>query len=107
MAVDKAQLLRKRCPERDVELPSVGTVRVRGLTRAQVIQISKGIDAGEDMEPQALSWGLADPELTVDEARLLVEVSPFAEIQTLSAVINELSGIAGRADKEAYKSPGQ
>lgn len=107
MAVDKAALLSKRCPERDVELPSVGSVRVRGLTRGEVVTISKGVEAGDDMEPQSLAWGLVDPVLTLDEARQLVEVSPFGEIQDLAQAINELSGIAGRADKEAYKSPGE
>lgn len=107
MAIDKAALLGKRCPERDVELPSGGTVRVRGLTRGQVKAISEGMEAGQDMEPQSLAWGLVEPELTLDEAKILAEDSPFDDVQTLAQAINELSGIAGRADKEAYKSSGE
>lgn len=105
--VDKSALLRPRCPERDVDLPGVGAVRIRGLTRAQVIEISKGMDAGRDMEPLSLSWAMVSPELTEDEARQWIETASFGEIQTLTTAVNELSGIAGRADKEAYKSSGE
>ncbi|HEY0700297.1 MAG TPA: hypothetical protein VGD43_21140 [Micromonospora sp.] len=103
--MDKDALFRPRCPETDVELPGVGAVRVRGLTRAEVLQISKGANAGQDMEAQALSWALVDPQLTVDEVKRLFEVATFGEIQALNEAVNELSGIAGLAEKEAYKSP--
>lgn len=105
--MDKEALFRPRCPEADVELPGVGTVRVRGLTRGEIVTIAKGSNDGRDMEPLSLSWAFVDPQLTEDEARRLVEVAPFGEIETLTKKVNELSGIAGRADKEAYKSPGE
>lgn len=104
MAVDKAALLTRRCPEDDVELEGVGTVRVRGLTRGEVMRISKGAADGEDTQPLAISLALLDPQLTEDEARQYVENAPFEEIEKLGQAINRLSGIAGRADKEAYKS---
>ncbi|WP_422733997.1 hypothetical protein ACN26Y_29860 [Micromonospora sp. WMMD558] len=105
MAVDKDALFRPRCPEDNVELPGVGTVRVRGLTRAEVVQIAKGANDGKDMEPLSLSLAMVDPQLTEDEVRQWIGVAGFGEIETLNQRINELSGIAGRADKEAYKSP--
>ncbi|MFG3709482.1 hypothetical protein [Micromonospora sp. NPDC047730] len=105
MAVDKAALFRARCPEADVELPGVGTVRVRGLTRAEVIEIGKGANDGKDMEPYSLSLAMVDPRLTEDEVREWTRVATFGELETLNHEINRLSGIAGRADKEAYKSP--
>lgn len=108
MAVDKEALFRPRCPEADVELPGVGTVRVRGLTRAQIVEIAKKSNNGEDMEARSLSWALVDPQLTEDEVRQWIAVAPFGEIEQLSQRVNQLSGIAGRADKEAYKSlPGE
>lgn len=107
--MDKKDLLKRRCPEADVELPGVGTVRVRGLTRAQVLEISKRANADNadmgDVEAQGIAWAMVDPELTVDEVKQLFEVAGFAEIQLLNEKINELSGIAGLAQKEAYKSP--
>ncbi|MDG4762428.1 hypothetical protein [Micromonospora sp. WMMD710] len=105
MAVDKSALFRPRCPEQDVELPGVGTVRVRGLTRAEVLEIGKGVNDGKSMEPYSLSLAMVDPQLTEDEVRQWVRVATFGELEQLNHVINELSGIAGRADKEAYKSP--
>lgn len=105
MAVDKAALFRARCPEEDVELPGVGTVRVRALTRAEVIEIGKGVNDGKDMEPYSLSLAMVDPQLTEDEVRQWTQVATFGELEKLNHVVNRLSGIAGRADKEAYKSP--
>lgn len=103
--MDKEALFRPRCPERDVELPGVGVVRVRGLTRAEIVEISKGVNEGKDMEPRSLSLALVDPKLTEDEARQLLDVAPFGEIEKLTTAVNELSGIAGRSAKESYKSP--
>lgn len=103
MAIDKAKLLTRRCPEADVELPDgAGTVRVRGLTRAEVMEISK---AGQDRaEALALSLAMVDPKLTEDEVREWTAAAGFGEIEAVNLKVNELSGIAGRADKEAYKS---
>lgn len=106
MTVSKEDLLRRRCPEDDVELPSVGTVRVRGLTRGEVKLISDGVNEGRDMEPLSLSLALVEPKLTEDEAAVMVQVSPFDEIQKITTRVNELSGIAQGSPKEAYKSPG-
>lgn len=103
--VDKAALLARRCPERDVELEGVGTVRVRGFTRAEVLEIGKRTNDGEYPEAYAISLAMVDPPMTEDEVRQWTEVASFGEMETLNQAINELSGIAGRADKEAYKSP--
>ncbi|MDG4809941.1 hypothetical protein O7634_24585 [Micromonospora sp. WMMD1120] len=109
MAIDKAALLQPRLTEQDVELPGLGTVRIRALTRAEVLRISKAMSDSKanpaDVEALSLSTALVDPELTEDEVRQWALVAPFGEIETLNLAINELSGIAGRADKEAYKSP--
>ncbi|TDB71804.1 hypothetical protein E1211_15225 [Micromonospora sp. 15K316] len=102
--IDKAALLRPRCPEQDVDLPGVGTVRVRGLTRAEVLDIGRRANDGENTEASALALAMVDPKLTEDEVRQWTEVATFGELEALNHVINKLSGIAGRADKEAYKS---
>jgi len=107
MAVDKAWMLTRRCPEADGELAGLGTVRVRGLTRGEIKQLGQGASEGRDMEALALSWGVVDPQLTEAEAAQWLENAPFSEIERVTQRINELSGIAGRSDKEAYKSPGQ
>lgn len=103
--MDKKDLLSRRCREDDVELPDgSGTVRVRSLTRAEIKQISDGVDDGKDMEAVSLSWALVDPPLTENEAAEWLSTASFGEIERVNQRITELSGIAGRADKEAYKS---
>lgn len=102
--MNKELLFQPRCKEDEVELPGLGTFRVRGLTRAEIKKISDGTESGRDMEPFTLSTCLLDPELTEDEAVRWLAVAPFGEVEQLTEKINELSGIARYAPKEAYKS---
>jgi hypothetical protein len=56
------------------------------------------------MEAVMFAHGLVDPELTVDEVRQWQANSPAGEIQPIVERINELSGVAGASQKDAYKS---
>jgi hypothetical protein len=105
--VDKELLFKPRTPEREVDVPGLGVFRVRGLTRAEIKAIAEGNDAGKDMEAYTLSLCLVDPHVTEDEARRWLEVAQFGEVEKLTEVVNEISGIgkyAKDAAKEAYKS---
>lgn len=107
--MDKEKLLAPRndtehgMPEADVEIPNVGTVKVRGLTRGEVfkIQQAKGTAA---IEAKILAIGMVDPELTDAEVRRWQGQSPAGELDSVVEKIRELSGLSDRADKEAYKS---
>jgi hypothetical protein len=104
--VDKEALLRRRMPEADVELPGVGTIRVRGLTRAEVMA---GKQAGSDpatLERHMLVVGIVDPPLTADEVAQWYDSSPAGEIEPVSTRIAELSGLLEDSSKAAYKSAG-
>lgn len=105
-AVKKEDLLRRRCPEDDVELPSGGTVRVRGLTRGEIKAISDGSNEGKNMEPWSMSLVMLTPTLTEEEAAVWLVDGNFEDVARVQQRINELSGIAGLSQKEAYKSPG-
>jgi hypothetical protein len=102
--MDKAALLAKRLPEDDVEVPDVGVVRVRGLTRSEVLAAQE-IEGTADRECQMLACGMVDPALTVDEARQWQEASPAAEIEPVVTRIAELSGMVETSAKDAIKSP--
>lgn len=101
----KARLLAPRLPEGDVEIEGVGTVRVRALTRAELLQAgrleSKGPAA---MERYTLACGMVDPAMTQDDVAAWQQASPANEMNAVSERINELSGISAGAAKEAYKS---
>lgn len=102
--IDKSALLKRRLREDEVEIPGVGTVRVRGLSREEMI----GSEAGElsvlEAERRLVAMGMVDPPMTEEEVAQWQAASPAMEINDVAAKINELSGIKQGAAKEAYKS---
>lgn len=103
--MDKSALLASRLPTGEVDIPGVGTVVVRGLSRQEMISVG---EIGDQLaqERRTLSLCMVDPRLTEDEVRQWQEASPAAEINAVAQRINELSGIGPAAAKEAYKSDG-
>lgn len=103
--MDKEALFRPRIEEADVDIPGVGTVRVRGLTRWELLTAGKQESKGPmAMERIMLHFGMVDPALTEDEAARWQKCSPAGELMPVLARINELSGIGKDVQKEAYKS---
>lgn len=101
--VDLEQLFKPRLPEDDVEVPGVGVVRVRGLSRLEAMSMKSVTDPGES-ERQMMALGMVQPKMTVADVRRWQAASPAGEIEEVSRRIGELSGMIEGADKEAYKS---
>lgn len=101
--MDKELLFKPRLPEADVDVPGIGMVRVRGLNRAEAMQVqsAKGTEATERV---ILALGMVDPQLTEAEAGRWQKAAPAGEIEPVSRRIAELSGMVEGAEKEAYKS---
>jgi hypothetical protein len=102
--MDKAALLAATLPHDDVDLPSgAGTVRVRGMTRAEAVRVSKRIESGEfdqvDVEIAACAIGMVDPAMTEDDVRQWREVAAAADVQAVAQRISELSNLDDRAGK--------
>lgn len=104
MSVSKADLFKKRVKEQDIEIPGVGTVRVRALTREQVLKIKmKGeIDVAE-MERKLISMGMVDPELTEEEVGQWQAVAPAEELTPITEAVMGMSGVSQELAKEAMK----
>lgn len=103
--MDKEALLKRRLPEDDVEVPGVGTFRVRGLSRAQALAANK-LDDDEAREVHWLACGIVAPELTAEEIRQWREVATHAEVEAVAGRIAELSGVGDTSVKDATKSTG-
>lgn len=103
--MDKTALTARRIPEDDVEILGVGTIRVRGLSRWELLTAgrleSKGTIA---MERAMLAFAMLDPQMTEDDIAAWQKNSQAGEIAPVIKKINELSGISREATKEAYKS---
>lgn len=103
MTVDKATLLARRLGEGEHEIEGVGTVRLRGLSRAEVLEIRKLGDTAK-ADRRMVSLALVEPALTEAEVRAWQENSTPGEIEALTVAIAELSGMGVGAAKDAYKS---
>jgi hypothetical protein len=94
--------------EADVELPGGGMVRVRALSRAEVLRIRK--EAGDDaakIERLSLVAGMLQPQMSVDEvARWQRNSNVNGPIGVVQQRIQELSGINEGAGKSGLVRDG-
>lgn len=111
--MDKEQLFKSRLGEADVEVPGVGTVRVRGLSRVEVLQVRKATDeAGIDgpraltLERKMLALAMVDPHLTEAEVGKWQAAGAAGELGPVTDKVQELSGMKEESAKAAYKSAG-
>ncbi|WP_436792665.1 hypothetical protein [Actinospongicola halichondriae] len=101
--MDKSVLFQSRLPEKVVTIPGLGDFTVRGLSRAEVMQIQKiGASDASLIERKMLSMALIDPVLTEGEARQWQEASPATEIEPVTDAIAELSGMKEGSDRQVY-----
>ena len=102
MAFDKEALFKPRLPEADVDVEGLGTIRVRGLSRAEAMQV-QNLNGVAQVERAMLAMGMVEPKLTEGEAREWQEASIANEIEPVANKIAELSGMTENAAKDAYK----
>lgn len=103
--MDKALLLGNTVPTGQVEIPGVGEITVRGMTRGELANASDGDP--EITERRVLAACMTDPQLTEEEVAQWQATAPAGVVLDVVTAINRLSGLAGRqerAEREAYKS---
>lgn len=101
--ISKEALLKKRFGEEEVEVPGVGTVRVRALTRGQALQLEgKEMDVAE-MERRLISQAMVEPSLTEEEVGQWQDLTTAGELQVVMEAIVRLSGMEAHAGKAAYQ----
>jgi hypothetical protein len=103
--MDKDALFAARLPQEEFEIPGVGTVTIRGLSRAELLLSGKHSDAGAlVMERHMLHYAMVDPAVSVADVEKWQRAAPAGELQPLVNKVNELSGIGRDVQKEAIKS---
>jgi hypothetical protein len=86
-----------------VDIPGVGVVVIRTLSRAEFLSASK-LDDTMAQERRILSLAMVEPALTEAEVGQWQASSPPGEINAIAMAVNTLSGIGPGAEKEQYKS---
>lgn len=97
--MDKAKLLQRLGAKLDVEIPDVGTVTVRGLTRAEVKAANEYPE--DDRDLHYLAAGMVDPKMTIDEVKQWLDAAPASDYVVVMRAIAELSGIDEGAQKSS------
>lgn len=93
-------------PQDNVEVPGVGTLRVRAMNRGELLYAGKlNEDKGQGaMEAYVLSSCLVDPQMTLDDVADWQTSGAAMECQPVVAKINELSGVGKGAQKSDLPS---
>jgi hypothetical protein len=107
----KELLFKSRLAEADVAIPGVGTVRVRALSRAEVLMVRKATDLAGDVDgPRALvlerkmvATAMVSPVLSESEVARWQRASAAGELEPVTDAIQRLSGMLPTAAKEAYR----
>jgi len=105
--VDKATLMRAAAdalPTEQVEIDGVGTVTVRGLSRAESLIVGKAEGDPSAAERAMLRYGLVDPALTESDIRDWLQVAPNSHVDPVTKAIARLSGMLEDNAKAAFKS---
>lgn len=100
VSVEDLTTSRAAAREEDYELPGVGWIRIRGLSRAEFIEANKRFP--DDMGAQErfiLSRTVVIPRVTEAIAGQWQEASGINEINALAMHINQMSGLTKGADK--------
>lgn len=101
--ISKEALLKKRFGEEEVEVPDVGTVRVRALTRGQALQLEGKEMGAAVMERKLIALAMVEPSLTEEEVGQWQELTTAGELQPVVEAIIRLSGMEQHAGKAAYQ----
>lgn len=88
----------------DLTLPSGKVVRVRGLSRYELMYNGKGTDDSRVIEARNVVSCLVQPKLTIAQVEQWQRNSPAGgDFRALSEKIRDLSGLGEGADKSSVR----
>lgn len=107
--MDKNALTASRLPTDQIEIPGVGAITVRGLSRFELLLAGKLADdkGTASMEQHMLSMAMVDPEMSVKDVEAWQKASPAGEMAPIVALVNRLSGVGQGADKSGLSEAGE
>lgn len=109
MAYDKSKLFKSRLPEDEVDVPGVGVVRVRGLSRGEVVNATKAhgddqVALGQEMLSLAIVAIDGEPvTFDFDEIVQWQNASPLGEMTPIEELVAKVSGMHPDSGKEVYR----
>lgn len=105
--MDIADLTRNRLNSEAYDIPGVGRITVRGLSRFELLLAGKlGGDDVALLERHMISMAVVHPITSVSAAEAWQKAAPAGELQPIVALINQLSGVGQGADKSRVPGDG-
>ncbi|MFR9804615.1 hypothetical protein ACL02T_20365 [Pseudonocardia sp. RS010] len=104
MIATKESLLASRMPTDEVEIPGVGTVRVRALSRSEALSIRSGELPVLEFERTLLALAVVEPALSKDDVQAWQDACPATGLEPVIGSILTLSGMRKESPKEAMQS---
>lgn len=99
-------LLVGEAPTEDLTLPNGAVVKVRGLTRHELLTNARGTEDGALIERRNLATCLLEPSLSLGQAEKWQKMSPPNVIGLVTDTIRRLSGLAEGAQKSDLPGDG-
>lgn len=90
----------------DVDLPGGLRVRVRGLTRFELLVNAKGTDASQVIEARNLATCLLEPRMSVEQVERWQRSTTPNVIAPVVEALRRLSGLADGAQKSNVQADG-
>jgi hypothetical protein len=100
--VDKSALLAKRFGVEEVEIPGVGSVQVRPLSRAEAHGLRGQEMTEEEMEVRLLALAMVEPKLTEADVKEWQGSAPAGELEPVVRTIVRISGMEQHAAKATF-----
>ena len=104
MTLTREQLLAGAGPRLDTVDIDGGSVVVRGLTRAEAVQVAAHEDGSPEQEQIMIRLGVAEPQLDDADVKAWYAVALAGDVQNVCLRIQALSGMADGAPKGVTKS---
>lgn len=90
----------------DVELPGGLKVRVRGLTRYELLANGKGADDSAVIEARNVATCMVEPKMSISQVERWQKASQPAVIGKVTDAIRRLSGLGDGAQKSSVLADG-
>jgi hypothetical protein len=100
--ISKETFLKSYLPEGTTDVLGIGVIRIRGLSRAEVLKASDM--SREDREVAFLVAGIVEPELSEPDVRAWRESTTTRTVNAVVEAILDLSGMLERSAAEAKRS---
>lgn len=97
--IEREAFLKATTSSEVIALPSLGDVRVRGLTRAEAVGLQDVKDNPRALECRIIALGLVEPALSAADVEAWYESADAGHTDLIVDAVQRLSGLGKGADK--------